>query len=393
MMLWLGQYGIDGLLALTPVERFRAAGDSPSPWNGWQWLAIILGGVLVVVVAGTISHVRKRRREEAAAWDAFYREAHDRNLSTQEVDTLKVIAQQSGIRNPDAIFGMDTAFHHGTHEFRHSSSYEQMSQGERQDFDKTLAVIRGKLADSGHASDGESGENDSRTIKVGTRVSLVHASHPEGLSSTVTHCDAKHLGIRPDAPLNLAPGETCRVRYFDGRTVWEFDTPVLAFGTEANEILLAHSDELRFIDRRRFHRVPVQRRALVAPYNFHIDDEVLQAPAFAEALVTEMAGPGLKLRTGLEIARGDHMLIVVQYKDKRSFQGIARVVRAESPNRMIKTVAIEMLGLSPREISQMTTVTNAAAIQQRKDDHKQRQAENATAAADSGNEDNLVTSA
>ncbi len=387
MMLWLQQTGT-AFLALTPVERFRAAREAPSPWNGWQWLAIILGGVLVVVVAASISHHRKRRRQEEADWEAFYREAHDRNLSTQEVDMLKLIARQSGIRHPDAIFGMDTAFHHGTHEFRHSHSYEQMSAAERRDFDKTLAVIRGKLADSNHVSGDDDAENDSRSIQVGTRLSLLHSSRPEGCSSTVTQCNTRHLGLQPDTPLPLAPGEECRVRYFDGRTVWEFETSVQALGADEGEILLAHSDQLRFIDRRRFHRVPVQRRAIIAPYNFHIDDETLQAPEFTDALVIEMAGPGLKLRTTLELSKGDHILIVVQYKDKRSFQGIARVVRVDDPRRMIKSVAVEMLGLSPREISQMTTVTNAAAIQQRKDDQRQ-QAQVAAAeieTADTGSE-------
>jgi c-di-GMP-binding flagellar brake protein YcgR len=385
MMLGLLQFGTV-LLALTAVERFRAASETPSPWNGWQWLALILGGVLVIVIAASISHRRKRRQQEEADWEAFYREAHDRNLSTQEVDMLKIIARQSGIRHPDAIFGMDTAFHHGTHEFRHSSSYEQMSSAERKDFDKTLAVIRGKLADSNHISGDDDSQTDSRSIQVGTRLSVLHSSLPEGCSSTVTQCDAKHLGVRPDTPLILAPGEECRIRYFDGRTVWEFDTSVQALGAEEGEILLAHSDQLRFIDRRRFHRVPVQRRAIIAPYNFHIDDETLRAPEFTDSLVIEMAGPGMKLRTPLELSKGDHILIVVQYKDKRSFQGIARVVRVDDPRRMIKSVGVEMLGLSPREISQMTTVTNAAAIQQRKDDQRQQSPDAVVETADTGSE-------
>jgi hypothetical protein len=381
------------VLGLTPTERFRAAQDGASPWLGWQWGLLVLAGVVSIATIAIIRHVRKQRQQLQADWDAFYREADARGLSEQEVDLLKVIARESGVLHPDAIFGMDTAFYHGTQEFRHSHHYEHMSTSERSDVDRHLAILRSKLAatDDDHA-DGEAATNNSRNIRHGTRVTLLHRSHPEGCSATVTQTNGKHLGVKPDLPLALAPGEECRVRYFDGRTVWEFDTPVAAVGLEESEILLAHSDQLRFIDRRRFHRVPVQRRALLAQYNFHIDDEALRAPEFTDTLVVEMAGPGLKVRTPMDLSKGDHVLVVVQYKDNRSFQGIARVVRVDDPRRMIKSVALEMLGLSPREISQMTTVTNAAAIQQRKDDDRQQRQEAAAQAA-TGSEDDLAKTA
>jgi hypothetical protein len=397
-LLALQQLWGDGVLALTPSERFRAVQNGPSPWNGWQWGLLVFGGAAIIATVAAISHVRKKRRQLQADWDAFYREANARGLDEQEVDLLKVIARRSGVMHPDAIFGMEAAFYHGSQEFRHSDSYERMSTNERTSVDRHLAALRSKLAatDDQHAR-GEAATNDSRSIRPGTRLSLLHRSAREGCSATVTQSDSRHLGVKPDMPMRLAPGEECRVRYFDGRTVWEFDTSIGAVGLDEGELLLNHSDQLRFIDRRRFHRVPVQRRALLAQYNFNRETEALRSPDFEESLVVEMAGPGLKIRTPMDLRKGDHVLVLVQYRKDRSFQGSARVVRVDGANRMIKSVALEMQGLTPKQIAQMTTVTNAAAIQQRKDEtraNEDTQDETDTAAAAvTGSEDDLATTA
>ncbi|MBS3820297.1 MAG: hypothetical protein KGY81_00870, partial [Phycisphaerae bacterium] len=188
-----------GVLALTPSERLRAAQDGPSPWLGWQWGLLVLVCVAGIAAVAIVRHVWKQRRQLQAAWDAFYREADARGLSDQEVDLLKVIARESGVLHPDAIFGMDTAFYHGTQEFRHSQRYEHMSTSERSDVDRHLAILRSKLAasDDAHAK-GKTATNDSRNIRQGTRVTLLHPSHPEGCSATVTQSSGKHLGVKPD---------------------------------------------------------------------------------------------------------------------------------------------------------------------------------------------------
>ena len=132
--------------------------------------------------------------------------------------------------------------------------------------------------------------------------------------------DAKQLTVSLERPIRITFGELWRARYFHGTSVWEFDTAVVSF--EGAKLVLRHSDEVRFINRRRFIRVPARNLAFIAPFPFvkavsdpgadlaAAADEKWRPLEFVHAVVTELAGPGLRVEAPLAVQVGQRILIV-----------------------------------------------------------------------------------
>jgi hypothetical protein len=199
-------------------------------------------------------------------------------------------------------------------------------------------------------------------------------------------------------PVKVTFGEPWRVRYYFTSSIWEFDTTVT--GCNGDILVLKHNNNVRFINRRRFHRVLVSKPAFVARFPFSKmlfkgpdgspkRSKPRQAssgaagkswglPDFVPAIVTELAGPGLRIEAPLEVNPGDRVLVVLKLGEDNADDVAAsqpsgngktptpRVVEDIAEVRHIRAVsngfsiAVELIGLSDSDVGELIRATNGA---------------------------------
>jgi len=156
---------------------------------------------------------------------------------------------------------------------------------------------------------------------------------------------------------------------------------------------------VRFINRRRFLRVPVNRPAFIALFPFAktaatesgsdkehpeteqnltaVSDGGWTGPKFIPAVVTELAGPGLRLEAPLEVKVGDRVLVVFKLDEEKDQDSalqesgglqtsrIAQDIGEVRHTRAIQdgfSVAVELVGLSESDVDELVRATNAASL-------------------------------
>jgi hypothetical protein len=198
--------------------------------------------------------------------------------------------------------------------------------------------------------------------------------------------------------IKITFGEFWCVRYFQGSSIWEFDSSVLSY--DGCRLILRHNDNVRFINRRRFVRVPVIMPGFIARFPFDslctetksddIDEDgndydfeqskalIWGPPEFIPAVVTELAGPGLRIESTLDVKVGDRVLVVFNLgQDKGSGSaksagklesycivediGLVRNVRSVKNGL---SIAVELTGLNDANINKLICAANTTSRQQ-----------------------------
>jgi hypothetical protein len=201
------------------------------------------------------------------------------------------------------------------------------------------------------------------------------------------------LSVKLDVQVRVTFGETWRVRYYFGASVWEFDTTVNSY--DGGVLVLNHSDDIRFINRRRFVRVPVRDMAFISRFPFSkllplaggkgpgvsVEDRLIERMweswkplEFVHAVVTELAGPGLRIEAPLDVKVGERVLVVFKLDPNedevgakkqgavsRIIEDIGEVRRSEKTENGF-SMGIELVGLTDSDISELIRVTNAVAV-------------------------------
>jgi hypothetical protein len=163
-------------------------------------------------------------------------------------------------------------------------------------------------------------------------------------------------------------------------------------------LVLNHSDNIRFVNRRRFLRVPVNKPTFIARFPFarilqplvdsgkgtqrksaDISGNTWGPPEFVPASVTELAGPGLRIEAPLEVKVGDRVLVVLKLSDEDQKPGSKSTDKTE-PEKVIEdigevrhtkstkngfSIAVELTGLSDPNINELIRATNAASLKTR----------------------------
>jgi hypothetical protein len=123
-------------------------------------------------------------------------------------------------------------------------------------------------------------------------------------------------------------------------------------------------ERARYINRRRFRRVPTDLAAMAAVYPFSVAGEVAP-PQFVPCRLTEIAGCGLRLRGPLSVRNGSRVLAVLQVEQEKTIQGFGRVRRVMQVRETDEVeFAIELVGLSEPEVDELVRYTNVAERQQ-----------------------------
>ena len=391
------------ILALTPVERWQAARELNTNFMAEHWLVLTAGATLIVLTGLLFWVSRRRAAEERRIADELFAEyAGQRGLSPHECQILLEVVNKSRLKRHDAIFTMQDAFDRGADALIEKSIATQTAEASEQ-LRIELSFLREKL---GFRSPGsielpaKLRRASSQQIPVGRKLLITRrkARDSVNMECTVARNDEAALTVELTTPSRSKPGDVWRVRYYFGASVWEFDTSVAS--CKGKTLVLNHSDNVRFINRRRFFRVPVNKPAFIARFPFAITlpadsrsrkkgskakKSLTKAsgtswgpPEFVPAVVTELAGPGLRIEridVPLELKVADRVLVVFTLNgEEDSGSGKPKTGKVK-PSRVVEdigvvrhtratddgwSIAVELVGLNDTDINELIRATNAA---------------------------------
>jgi hypothetical protein len=396
-----------GSLALTPEQRWRAAGDRLN--NGFlteHWFLYTAGAVGIILSLLLLVVNRKRVRQQEQTNNRLFDKHADQNgLSEQESRLLLSIARRTGVPRTEAIFTMSSAFERGAAIVLEESVARKQPAAQIEKLKSQLFFLREKLGFQKRptTSIGPAKRQkrlNSRQIPVGKKIYMVRRTSRDSdtIESTIMENNDTGLVVKVTKPIKIVFGESWYARYYFGASVWEFDTSVVS--CRGDVLVLNHSDEMRFVNRRRFLRVPVQKQAFIAHFPFTKkaatdgrksmksfrmyrssagdSGSVWGPPEFVPAVVTELAGPGLCVEAPLELKVDDRVLVVLgldEGENRESPPGsegnkavTSKIVEDMGVVRHIKTVkhgfsiAVELIGLSDLDVNELIRATNAASL-------------------------------
>ena len=400
---------LDGIvLALTPVQRWGAARQFNNSFIARRELILIaVASIVILAVLLMVISFNRIRRERKTTEKLFTEYAVKRGLTARERQILLSIANEAGLKRNESIFTLISAFDSGAAKVEKNLAGRQTDKESRQ-LEAVLFSLREKLGfkkepSYSRSTPAESEKLSSRQIPVGRKVDVVHrkAQDSEAIEATVVKNSDTELAVRLTKPVTITFGEYWNVHYYFGTSIWEFDTSVISY--DGNVMVLSHSDNIRFINRRRFLRVPVQKPAFIAQFPFErklrysIDDGIkngettqdsadilLRPPEFIPAVVTELGGPGLRIEAAIEVKTGDRVLVMFELdrgKEQDSAEnpgssgdaalkviediGVVEEIGEVKGVRNIKgsiSLGVELTDLSDSNIDELICVTNAASL-------------------------------
>jgi len=398
--------------AISPTERWYAAsklgGDRLVA--GWLVPAAVAAIIVLTFVLIAVSYGRtvKERKSGSLLFQSY---AEKRGLSPHECLILRKIAASSKLKRPESIFTMPTAFDRGAARARDDILKSQGTDAGRR-FGTDLSVLREKLGfhnpvPASGSSTKMAGKPDTRQIPIGKKLYIRpgDTTDPAEVESTVIKNDKLEFAVVLSTPLEMNPGQLCRTQYYFGAAVWEFDASVVS--CHGGILVLNHTEDVRFINRRRFLRVSVNRPAFIARFPFartlpanddygrEDQQESIELssswgpPEFVPAAVTELAGPGLRVEAPLEVKVGERVVVILKVSDEERRESVAgpkdgslrpaaaqknrnttlsRVVEDIGEVRHIEaiqggfSIAIELTGLSDSNVDELVRATNAASL-------------------------------
>ena len=403
------------VLALTPIERWKAAGQQDSGLSEHWFILTGVAVIIILTVLLLIVSYNRIMREQKINRQLFFDFSEQMGLSGRECQILLKIAQKAGLKRNQAIFSMASAFDAGTKKMIEECLTKQGAE-ESKWLRTELSFLREKLCFQKKSSVSIGSQSklkkpSSRHILTGKKLYITRRTSPNlgdlgDIESIVTKNDNMELTIKLTTPVESKLGELWRVRYSFGSSVWEFDSSVVRCNDDI--LVLNHSDNIRFISRRRFLRVQVNKPAFIAHFPFSrklsSNDNSIKGPAikqssvnepdnwgppeFMPATVTELGGPGLRIETNLEVKVGDRVLVIMNLSEEKvqdlnpsskstSLRSVLSMDRKSTPSKIVEdlgevkhvralqngsSIAVELTGLSDSNLNELIRTTNAAYI-------------------------------
>jgi hypothetical protein len=400
------------VLALTPIERWNAARRLDGGFMLGRWFVLTgVAAIIILTVLLIVVSYNRAAKERKISDKLFLEYAEKIGLSRRERQILRAIALRTKLKRNESIYTMVTAFDRGAAGVIKETIALQGDQSGKH-LSAELSVLREKLgferqdpASTGSVT--KLRKQSSRQIPTGKKLHITRRQtyDPTDIESTVIKNDDMELAVRLATPLEINPDELCCVRYYFGASVWEFDASVIS--CHAGIMVLNHSDDVRFINRRRFLRVPVDKPAFIARFPFaktlpqnsnssegkkqdlaNAPENSWGPPEFVPATVTELAGPGLRIEAPLEVKVGERVVVILKVSEQGNQDSatdqrdtsprsamvpkpkttLSRVVENIGEVRHIKamqngfSIAIELTGLSDSNVNELIRATNAASL-------------------------------
>ncbi|MHC4644155.1 MAG: PilZ domain-containing protein [Planctomycetota bacterium] len=393
------------LVGLTPVERWKAAGDrldNGFTIEGW-FTPVMLAVVIILSLLLLLVSLRRRAEEQKGSQRLFVDYAQRRGLTESERQVLLATAAKAGLKRSSAVFTMEEAFDRGATRMIQEFIDRGPGAEETVQLRRELSCLREKLGFQKEyvpsiGSMKRSRKLSSRQIPAGRKVHITRRINRNAadIEAIVVENNDSGLTVKSAEPLRITLGDMWRVRYYFGASIWEFDTTVVS--CEGDILVLNHNDNIRFINRRRFLRVPVKKPVFFArfPFGGTVSAEthgvkkfftlrssaadtpgaLWGPPKFVAGVVTELAGPGLRIEVPVEAKAGERVLVVMRLDEEgpsgvKGGQGKTaglRVVQDVGEVRHVETVqngfsvAVELTGLSDSDVDELIRAANLASV-------------------------------
>ncbi len=399
------------IISSTPVQRWQAA-----RWFditlGERWFIAASVAVLVILtllfIVVTYNHSKEEQR---AANRLFYQYADERGLNPRERHILMYIATKAKLKHKESIFTMADAFDRGATKIIRAS-ITLKGTNKRRHLSAELSVLREKLGfrkrNPASADTLITNRPNSRQIPKDKKlyITSLETGEVNNIESVVIENNDVELTVETAQALGIKQGESLCIRYYFGASIWEFETSVI--GCIDNILILNHNDNVRFVNRRRFLRVPIQESAYIAAFPFartlpdnvnsKLDSDSSNSsgnawgpPDFVPADVTELAGPGLRVVAPLEVKVGDRVVVILKLTERKK-HGLITQPNATAlhsslagngrmrPSRIVEdmgvvrhteavengfSIAVELTGLSDANLNELVRATNTASIKAR----------------------------
>lgn len=397
-------------LALTPIERYAAMRKLNTDFMVDRWFitvgitAIILLSVVFFIV--TFKRMRQERRLSGQLFDEY---ADKRGLSSRERQILFRVACKARLKRNESIYTLVTAYDRGSAVVIEQGLTDHQTNEERNQLEVELSFLREKLGFKKRISLTTSSfaklkKLSSRQIPVGKKIHMTRrmSQKSEDIEAIIVKNSDTELAIRLSGSIKISFGEPWCVRYYFGSSVWEFDTSVISY--DGDMLFLNHNDDVKFINRRRFLRVPVKMSGFVAHFTFERSVSEISSngnvgpmmtrdlvngspvswgpPKYVPAMVTELAGPGLRIETSLKVKVGERILVVfnltqecdsnvLDYDKKLNVPQIVQdigEVRHIKPVHNGLSIAVELIGLSDSNVNKLICAANATSLTANKKD-------------------------
>lgn len=387
--------------ALTPIERWHAASQLDSV-SAEQRLFIILSAVALIILTVLLiaASYKQKTKDQNVANKVFTIYAQRLALSRLERQILQDIADRTKLKRIESIFTMVTAFERGAAELT-KDTLTRFGAKAGKNLNTQLSVLRQKLGfeKTKSTTSATSNKPSSKQIPAGKQLHIFrpNAGDPTSIESTVIENNDVELTVKLTESLESNPGEIWSVRYNFGASVWEFETSSIS--CYGNILVLNHSDNIRFINRRRFLRVPVNQPTFIARFPFartlqpennsngeiakdsaNISGNTWGPPEFVPASVTELAGPGLRVEAPLDVKVGDRVLVILKLSEEKKRKPNSQRTVKIAPDKIVEdigevrhtkrikdgfSIAVELTGLSDPNINELVFATNAASRKNR----------------------------
>ena len=332
----------------------RQGGPPPPALGNWTvWVPVLAAAVLAVLLLWAYRRLAARHRLRQA-----FRETADRlGLGPTEQAVLASLVNLAGLRRPGDVYVSAEAFERGAGRLLRDEAVLGMAGAQRRALEAVVESLRLKLGFSG------AGARESAPpgvpLHAGDEVWLVLARGPSAGQARVVAVEGRQVTVLSAGPFGGRPGESCVLRRAHDGLQWEFSAAVVAVADTLAVVRLV--GEPRYVNLRRFVRASTQKPAYVARYPFVRAGASAALPQFVPGLVTEIAGPGLRIAAPLEAEVGDRVLTVAAMQDGKVVQGVGEVRRIVGSAPTGRTFAVELIGLVEREIGELVRETNAAA--------------------------------
>jgi hypothetical protein len=374
-------------LALTPWERWTAAAkfNSGANANGSQYITIIGITILIVLLALLVkTSFNRRQKDRQLAAQQFLENVRRRNLSVREYHILLDIISHTRLRHKEAIFDNAKAFDAGAARILADNTGQEGPEWKER-FLAELEFLREKLGFRKHKGLDKTPINKNkgshklttRDIPVGKSLRITRrlGHNANEITTTVVANTEANLTATLDLPIKVTFGEMWRAYCFFGASSWEFDTSVVSF--EGNKLVLKHSTDVRFVNRRRFMRTPVSCPAHICCLPFaQVQNSLVgtgethgQPLELVEGWVTELAGSGLLLKTRLNVDLGTRVLVTFQLLDQRDplfKKGLVPVTRTIQDIGIVRRIdttqggfalGIELVGMTDTNVDELLRVS------------------------------------
>ncbi len=389
------------ILAISNIPAFKFTADLPGTKylqnsifsQKWFLLIGFIAIVLLLAVYFAMSYLQRTREAENAN-PRFFEQADAKGLNEDERQVLLDIATRAQLGNEEIIFTNQNAFDRGASEAAKQIVIKEGEQGYLK-LSREVAFLREKLGFQKHAASSIGSATgiklSSRQLTVGKKVQVTRRKERDASNPKCKVVENNEFGVRIQFPgtIKSQAGETWRVYYQFGSSIWEFDS--FAISCDGQYLFLSHNENIRYINRRRFLRVPLKRPAVIARLPFirkagKITDTIpeqsneLQTQneslnpnnmlEFQQATLTELGGPGLRLETSFQAKVGDRVMVLFELPDhdadESSEQKTVTIQDIGEVRNTTKTdngmsIAVELTGLTDSDVDWLVKATNAAA--------------------------------